>query len=281
VSAGANHAERGELAPVIDESVEPFAEPVRSVRTFETAIEHIIDGIERRRLRRGERLPNETDLARQLGLSKPTLRQALRVLERSGLLTVKQGKAGGIFLSSDYLPTEAISTNIAAEEDGMVETLRARRVIEGAIAREALYAATDEDLEELRRTMDLLLVDGLRIEDLLRADTMFHRAVARGAHNRVLEQSLQSVYRYFEPIRSAYQSADQGQRVRQIHEIQLLAMQARDPVALDLALDQHFRYTEERFALALGHTWEDLFDQPIGPGGLGGRLSGLASAAAH
>lgn len=63
-----------------------FAEPVRAIRTFETAIENIIGAIERNRLRAGDRLPNESELARQLAISKPTLRQALRVLERSGLL---------------------------------------------------------------------------------------------------------------------------------------------------------------------------------------------------
>jgi DNA-binding FadR family transcriptional regulator len=152
-------------------------------------------------------------------------------------------------------------------------------VIEGAIAREALYAATEDDLDELRRTVDLLLVDGIRVEDLLRADTMFHRAVARSAHNRPLEKSLEAVYRYFEPIRSTYQDSDQPSRVREIHEVQLLAMQERDPVALEAALDQHFRYMEERFALALGHSWEDLFGMPIGPGGPGGRLTRLAAGA--
>src|SRR6516165_728091 len=94
---------------------EPFVEPVRMIRTFETAIANIIAGIERSKLRMGDRLPNETDLANQLGISKPTLRQALRVLERSGLLLVRQGKAGGIFLESDFLPTDELSHNIAAE----------------------------------------------------------------------------------------------------------------------------------------------------------------------
>src|SRR4029077_5001983 len=89
-----------------------FVEPVRMIRTFETAIANIVEGIERSRLASGERLPNETDLANQLGISKPPLRQALRFLERSGLLVVRQGKAGGIFLNSDFLPVDEITHNI-------------------------------------------------------------------------------------------------------------------------------------------------------------------------
>ena len=66
-----------------------FVEPVRTSRTFEAAIENLLEGIERSRLRLDDRLPTEEQLAGQLGISKPTLRQALRVLERSGLLRVR------------------------------------------------------------------------------------------------------------------------------------------------------------------------------------------------
>ena len=178
------------LASSASQPQRPFVSPVRSTRTFESAIDHIIEGIERARLRQGDRLPNESELAKQLGISKPTLRQALRVLERSGLLTVKQGNAGGIFLASEYLPTEAISSNVATEEHSVIETLRSRRVLESAIAYEALVVATADDLAEIERTVDLLLVVGIGSAQLLRADMMFHRAVARAAHNRVMEEAL-------------------------------------------------------------------------------------------
>ena len=78
----------------------PFAEPVRTPRTFEAATEEILAAIARARLRSGDRLPNEGDLAQQLAISKPTLRQALRVLERSGVLAVRPGKGGGILVAS-------------------------------------------------------------------------------------------------------------------------------------------------------------------------------------
>ena len=238
----------------------PFAQAIRSIRTFESAIENIIAGIERTRLRSGDRLPNEGDLSRQLGISKPTLRQALRVLERSGLLSVKQGKAGGIFLRSDYLPTEAISSNIATEEHSVLETLRARRIIETSITHEAMKAATADDVHEIERTVDLLLVIGIGSAQVLRADMMFHRAVARAAHNHVLEETLQVVYRHLAPVRDAYQeSVEEAALVHRIHRRQLDAMAARDPAQLDRALDFHFHFLEDRVAQSLGKSWADLF----------------------
>jgi DNA-binding FadR family transcriptional regulator len=65
----------------VDSEIEPraFVEPIRTTRTFETAIEHLVDGIEQSRIQRGERLPSEIELSRQLNISRPTLRQALRI----------------------------------------------------------------------------------------------------------------------------------------------------------------------------------------------------------
>ena len=84
---------------------QPFARPIQTTRTFEAAIDHIIEGIERRRLRAGSPLPKESQLAEQLGISRPTLRQGLHVLQDAGFLRVKPGKGGGIFISSDLVPT--------------------------------------------------------------------------------------------------------------------------------------------------------------------------------
>ena len=77
-----------------------FVGAVRTPPTFEAAIDELLAAIGRERLRRGDRLPNEAELAAELGISKPTLRQALRVLQRSGVLDVRAGKGGGIFVAS-------------------------------------------------------------------------------------------------------------------------------------------------------------------------------------
>ena len=86
-------------------------EPIRATRTFEAAIEHLTEAVERAGLRTGDRLPNESELAAQLGISKPTLRQALRVLELSGLVDVRRGKTGGIFVATDLVPAVALAVD--------------------------------------------------------------------------------------------------------------------------------------------------------------------------
>ena len=165
-------------------------EPIRATRTFEAAIEHLTEAIERARLRRGDRLPSESELAVALGISKPTLRQALRVLELSGLVTVRRGKGGGIVVASDLVPAVALSTAVAVEESAVIDALRARRVLERAVALEALERATDADLAELERTIDLLERHLGERSSVMRADAMFHRAMVRACHNATIQAAM-------------------------------------------------------------------------------------------
>jgi GntR family transcriptional repressor for pyruvate dehydrogenase complex len=237
-----------------------FTEPIRATRTFEAAIDHIIDGIERARLRRGERLPNEAELAASLEISRPTLRQALRVLENSGLLAVRRGAAGGIFVVSDLVPNHAISSAVALEESAVVDVLVARRVLEKAVTEAAVESAGEDDYSEIERTNRLLHEHLGNRTLVMRADAMFHRAVVRAAHSRTLELALRGVGRQLAPIRDAYSgglAADE--HTYAIHVRQLAAMRAGDGAALAAILDEHCCMLEDALAAALGRHRDDLF----------------------
>lgn len=237
-----------------------FAEPVMTERTFEQAIERIVEGIERTKLRVGDRLPNESELAAQLHISKPTLRQALRVLQRAQLIDVRRGAGGGIFLAADLVPVELVDSYVASEEHQVVETLVGRRMIESAVARLALVAATEEDFDEMHRTVELLERNRGNRALVFRADAAFHRALGRACHNRVLQAAMRTVGRELAPIRDAYRGGpEQDELTLELHRRQLHAMRLRDAEALDLVLDEHFRQLESAFATAVGSSWDELF----------------------
>jgi GntR family transcriptional repressor for pyruvate dehydrogenase complex len=235
-------------------------EPIRATRTFEAAIDRLTDAIERAGLRRGDRLPGEHELARMLGISRPTLRQALRVLELSGVLTVRRGKSGGIFVASELIPALAVSSAVALEESAAAEALRARRVLESAVAREAALRADADDYGRLQRSNELLRAHLGERPLVMRADALFHRALVRACHNRVLESAMGSVAQALAPIRDAYSGGLERDRLTlAVHERQLAAMRRHDLDALDAVLDQHFRMLEDSFALAIGRSWLELF----------------------
>jgi GntR family transcriptional repressor for pyruvate dehydrogenase complex len=239
-----------------------FVEPVRTSRTFEAAIENLLEGIERARLRQDDRLPTEEQLAGQLGISKPTLRQALRVLERSGLLRVRAGKGGGIFMASEVVPVDAISHNVAVEAEDAVDVLRGRRVLEGAVTVMAAQAATEEDYAGIERTNELMrrsIGDRPRV---MGANAMFHRAVIRACHNKTLESAMRQFETGLAPIRDSYRGGrENDEETLAIHRRQVDAMRRQDLKALAKVLDEHFRMLEDEFARALHRRWEDLFGE--------------------
>jgi GntR family transcriptional regulator, transcriptional repressor for pyruvate dehydrogenase complex len=235
-------------------------EPVRATRTFEAAIEHLTEAIERAGLRTGDRLPNEGTLAEQLGISKPTLRQALRVLELSGLVQVRRGKSGGIFVATDLVPSVAIFTAVKLEEAAAVDVLRARRVLERAVVHEAMRTATAADLVELERTVDLLERHLGERPSVMRADAMFHRALVRSCRNETIRAAMRGVGRGLAPIRDAYSGGVAYDReTLDVHRRQIAAMRRRDEDALEKVLDEHFRMLETQFARGIGRRWSDLF----------------------
>ncbi len=235
-------------------------EPIRTTRTFEAAIEHLTEAVERSGLRPGDRLPGEHDLARLLGISRPTLRQAVRVLELSGVVEVRRGKNGGVFLLSELIPTMAISSAVALEESAAVEALRARRVLETAVAHEAALRADEEDYAQLERATELVRRHVGERPLVMRADALFHRALVRACHNRQLETAMRPIAKALAPIRDAYSGGlARDRQTLSVHARQLDAMRARDDAALDAVLDEHFRMLEDSFAEAIGRSWEELF----------------------
>ena len=207
-----------------------FAAPVRSTRTFETAIDEIVEAIERAGMRPGARLPTERDLAAQLEISIPTLRQALTVLARSGLVEARQGKGGGWFVVSELVPVEAISAAVAVEERLVIETLSARRLVESSVARyvalagdEAAFAGLDWANELLERHIDERAA-------VMEADAAFHRALVRAADSRPLHEAMRAISRRMHAIRDTYGGGlKDNLKTLRIHRRQVDAMRAQDP----------------------------------------------------
>jgi GntR family transcriptional regulator, transcriptional repressor for pyruvate dehydrogenase complex len=237
-----------------------FVDPIESTRTFEAAIEHLVEGVERAGLRPGARLPTERTLANDLNISIPTLRQALTVLARSGLLAAKQGKGGGWFLASDLVPSDAISVAVAIEEDLAIESLRARRLVESSVARYVALTATEDDIAQLDWSNELL---GSHIDDrasVIEADASFHRALVRAARNRPLQEAMRPISRQLHPIRDAYAGGrEDNLKTLRVHRRQTEAIRDRDLDELGKALDLHLRMLEDAFAAAIGRSPRELF----------------------
>lgn len=195
-----------ELAPVF--------RPIKSQRAFEEIATQIRAQLAEGKLRVGNRLPSERALSEQFGVSRNTLREALRSLEHSGLVRLQKGATGGAFI------TEATGETIATGlldmfHSGSIlpaQLTEARIWLESIVVREACQRAVPNDIENLRENVrqaeeanaqgDL----GKRAE----ANLEFHRILARMTGNPVMVivmDSVLSVLRHFVQTIGPYENS--------------------------------------------------------------------------
>ncbi|MFD5008147.1 FadR/GntR family transcriptional regulator [Streptomyces mutabilis] len=150
------------------------------------AIEKIKDMIVSGRLAPGDRLPKESELAAGLGLSRNSLREAVRALSLIRILDVRQGDGTYVSSLDPQLLLEAIGFVVDFHRDDTVlEFLAVRRILEPAATAMAASRITEAELDALAAALDALGAEP-SVEDLIAADLEFHRAVVRGSGNSVL-----------------------------------------------------------------------------------------------
>jgi DNA-binding FadR family transcriptional regulator len=138
-----------------DPSAELLLRPISSRNAFEETVERLAQAIRLRVVEEGERLPSERDLSRRLAVSRVTLREALRALERAGYVESRRGRAGGTFVvraEPDLArPSERRARTMAREMGARLsDALDFRRVVEPGAAQLAAERARTHPAEHLR-----------------------------------------------------------------------------------------------------------------------------------
>ena len=134
----------------------------------------------------GDRLPREADLAERLGLSRNSLREAVRALSMINVLDVRQGDGTYVTSLDPALLLDALSFVVDFHRDDTVlQFLEVRRILEPAATALAAERMPDADIEELRHLLDALDATPT-VEALIANDLEFHRRIAAGAGNPVL-----------------------------------------------------------------------------------------------
>jgi GntR family transcriptional regulator, transcriptional repressor for pyruvate dehydrogenase complex len=223
------------------------------VSVTDAAIEKIKGMIVSGELRPGDRLPKEADLAERLGLSRNSLREAVRALSLVRILDVRQGDGTYVTsLESDVL-LDAMSFVVDLHQDrGVLHVLEARRVLEAAVTALAAQYITDEELAELRRLIDLAR-QCATVEEFVENDLEFHRAVARASRNPVLASLLDSISTRTSRARiwRGIMEADATERAVAEHRAILAALEHHRPDLARARATVHVAGVEEWVELAL------------------------------
>jgi len=202
----------------------------------------------------GQRLPAERDLAGQLGVSRPSVREALIALEIEGKVEVRVG--AGVFVTNSPPPKAAPA--LASEEhgEGPFELLQARMTVEGETAAHAASDATPAELAQIRAAVDDLRrchEDGLPTDA---ADRSFHLAIASATHNGPLTSIVELLWdqgrgRMWKMMEKHFQTAALRAATLRDHSAIYSAIASGDPGAAREAMKKHLNRVSREFARGL------------------------------
>jgi DNA-binding FadR family transcriptional regulator len=206
-------------------------------------------------LRPGDRLGREEDLARQFGVSRPTLREALRLLSSSHLVRASKGPGGGIFVAAT--PEEGISRTVSASVASMLEThsitidelLETRMLFEVPLVGLAAQRATDDEVAQLRAIVD----EGERRPDdaarVAAVDERLHRLISQIAGNRLAAAFTAWVVEVLQPpLRELVAPAVVESVIVEQHRDIVRAIERGDPAAAERAMREHLVYVRDLVA---------------------------------
>ena len=164
--------------------------PAGESRAYRTVIDQVRDAIMTRDLKVGDLLPSEREVASQLGISRTSVREAIRVLADAGLVSRRAGAGGGTRIIGDVIPVALLGRAIELSRQRIMDMLEVRSVLELTAAELAAVRATPElvaNLEQIVRRAHAAIELSPNERDLFTSvESMFHLAVARAAQNEAL-----------------------------------------------------------------------------------------------
>ncbi|MFJ2741130.1 FadR/GntR family transcriptional regulator [Streptomyces sp. NPDC087440] len=238
------------MATTTPEAVpEPDAEavPLKGGSVTQRAIESIKAMITDGKLAPGQRLPTERDLAVRLGISRSSMREAIRALTVLGVLESRHGS--GIYVTNleagDLLDTFGMVAEISPQHR-LVEFLEVRRILESTATALAAARITEPQLAQVAVHLDTMR-EADDPEEFLAADMAFHRTITQAAGNEALAAIVEGLSsRTFRArVRRGHQEADAFARAREEHTRIYQALVSRDPEAARVAAASHVGAVED------------------------------------
>lgn len=170
-------------------SIAPFLVPVAGGRISGEIVAQVVALLREGKLAEGDRLPSERELSERFGVSRVTVRDALRVLEATGLVAIRVGAAGGAFVTapSTELLGEGLTNLLLMSSLSPEDVVEARRIVELGILDLVLQRADADDIAGLREICEQSQAALERGEYDTALSNEFHARLATAAHNQAIQ----------------------------------------------------------------------------------------------
>ncbi|PTM39165.1 FadR/GntR family transcriptional regulator [Bosea sp. 124] len=230
-------------------------EAVESPRLYRQIADQLRHLIDRREYPVGGRLPPERELAEKLGVSRPSVREALIALEVEGRVRIRMGS--GVYVVDRPAGQPTLLPVADEAPEGPFEVLKARELVESAVCAEAGSSARPDDVATLDDILARMELPGLSSDELVALDRSFHVAIASTLGNAVLARFVgmlfdQRINPYFRQLASYFENAESWREaVAEHHEIRD-AIAAGQSDGAQAAMRRHLQRSQERFSQSFG-----------------------------
>lgn len=221
--------------------------PIEPRRLYQQVADQIRSLIASNGFPPGSRLPPERDLAQQLGVSRPSLREALIALEIDGSVEIRMGS--GVYVCA---PPERVAANTVALGESPSELMQARAALEGAVVALACARATQDGIARLREALARMQVEIIEGRSPVEYDRQFHLTLAQMSGNSVLARLVGDLFdERHSPIssqlRERFDSLQTWRAAVEEHEAIVQAIEAADPLAAQTAMRHHLKTSTDRW----------------------------------
>jgi GntR family transcriptional regulator, transcriptional repressor for pyruvate dehydrogenase complex len=200
----------------------------------------------------GDFLGREEDLAAEFGVSRPTLREALKLLSSGNLIRATKGPGGGIFVAHTAEQgmgrslSEAIAMMLETESVSLHELLDARVLLEVPLAGLAAYQPDEETLTRLRAAVDAAAAESDNVEVVSAADAEIHQTIAAAAGNRMIQALTTWIFEVLQPsLVEVLEPAIVHSAIVEQHEALVAAVEKGDPARAERAMKDHLLYLRD------------------------------------
>ncbi|SDP73047.1 transcriptional regulator, GntR family [Rhodoferax sp. OV413] len=238
-------------------------QPLEPQRLYRQIAEQLRAGMLSGEFAVGTRLPAERELAVQLGVSRPSVREALIALEVEGWVEVRTGS--GVYVlernarsQSTTVGSTGPATAVSPTEWGPLELIRARRVIEGETAALAASLAQPEHIHAMEQALLTMQAEAAQGSAPLDGDRAFHSAIVQASGNAVLVETVHSFWDarrgpLFTRLGGYFETPRSWRTALKEHQTILAAIRAQDPAAARAAMHAHMDKSHSRLSASWQH----------------------------
>lgn len=200
-------------------------------------------------IKEGDKLPNQNEFAAQLGVSRPSLREALQTLHRLGAIAQRPGLGTVLVSRATALLSEDLNLPFISDSQATLELIETRRLIETGMMELAVERATENEIRQIGKVMDEMsaAASSGNIAEYQEKDLMFHILIAKATHNRFIIRLFQNIHQSLDQFLKEAFSAMPERVVQSLKDHLSLyeALIARDKKKASIAMARHLLQVQD------------------------------------